>query len=86
MKKTVTLQVNGKKLVFNVTPEAYNKYIDEIQSHKKVGPTRNLLMRTITAESKEDLKSLVDLPGAAMHIASSLVEEYAPDLEIRVGE
>lgn len=50
MNKTVTLTINGKILRFNVTPEVYNKYIDEIQSTKKVGPTRNALMRTVHAE------------------------------------
>ncbi|WP_022657831.1 putative phage tail assembly chaperone [Desulfovibrio desulfuricans] len=86
MNKTVTLTINGKILRFNVTPEVYNKYIDEIQSTKKVGPTRNALMRTVHAEDKETLKGLIDLPGAAMQIWSQVVEEYAPDLTITVGE
>ena len=86
MNKTVTLTINGKILRFTVTPEVYNKYIDEIQSTKKVGPTRNALMRTVHAEDKEILKGLIDLPGAAMQIWSQVVEEYAPDLTITVGE
>lgn len=86
MKKTITLAVNGTPIAFDMTVDIYNKYIDEIQASKKTGPTRNMLMRAVQPTSKEALKEVVDLPGAAMQIAGQLVELYAPDIEITVGE
>ena len=86
MKSTITLTINGAELRFDMTPEVYNKYIDEVQSTKKVGPTQNLLMRAINPEDKEALKSIIAMPGAVMQVASSLIEKYSPDLNITVGE
>lgn len=86
MKKTITLTINGTPIRFDMTPELYNKYVDEIQTTKKVGPTQNLLMRAVNPEDKEALKAFFAMPGAAMQIASMLIEQYSPDIEITVGE
>ena len=86
MKKTITLNVNGKPLHFDMTPEVYNRYIDELQATKKVGPTQNLLMRAVQPEDKEALKEFTGMPGGAMHIGAMLIEEYSPDLNVTVGE
>lgn len=84
--KTLTLTVNNQTLVFDVTLETYNKFVDEMRPDKKTGPYRNFLMRTVRSDNKEALKELLDLPGATTQIASALLEEYMPDIEIRVGE
>lgn len=86
MKEAITLRVNGTPILFDMTADIYNKYIDEIQPTKKTGPTRNMLMRAVHPDSKDALKAVVDLPGVAMQIAGQLVEKYAPDIEITVGE
>jgi hypothetical protein len=86
MKKNITLTINGAAISFTMTPEIYNKYIDEVQASKKVGPTQNMLTRAVNPEDKETLRSFLAMPGAAMQIASMLVEQYSPDLEITVGE
>lgn len=84
--KTLTLTVNGRSLTFDVTLETYNKFVDEMRPDKKVGPYRNFLMRTVRGDCKEALKELLDMPGATAQIASALLEEYMPDMEITVGE
>ncbi len=86
MKSTITLTINGSAVRFDMTPEIYNKYVDEIQTTKKVGPTQNLLMRAVHSEDKEALKSIIKMPGATMQIGSMLIEQYSPDIEITVGE
>lgn len=86
MKSTITLSINGTAIRFDMTPELYNKYIDEVQATKKVGPTQNLLMRSVHPEDKEALKEFIKMPGATMQIASMLIEQYSPDLEVTVGE
>ncbi len=35
MKKTITLNVNGKPLHFDMTPEIYNKYINELTDEQR---------------------------------------------------
>lgn len=86
MQKTIALRVNGTAITFDMTADIYNKYIDELQANKKTGPTRNMLMRAVRPESRDALKAVVDLPGAAMQIAGCLVEEYAPNVDVVVGE
>jgi len=86
MKRTITLTINGTAIRFDMTPELYNKYIDEVQSSKKVGPTKNLLTRAVHSEDKEALKVLMAMPSSAMQIADALLEEYSPDIDIVVGE
>ncbi|MDY0204644.1 MAG: putative phage tail assembly chaperone [Desulfovibrio desulfuricans] len=86
MKKTITLNVNGKPLHFDMTPEIYNKYINELTANKKVAPTQNMLMRAVHDDDKEALKDFVAMPGVIFDIASMLVEEYAPEISVTVGE
>ena len=86
MKKTITLNVNGKTLRFDMTPEIYNKYINELTANKKVAPTQNMLMRAVHDEDKDTLNEFAAMPGAVFEIAAMLVEEYAPELTVTVGE
>ncbi|BCS89965.1 putative phage tail assembly chaperone [Pseudodesulfovibrio sediminis] len=86
MNKTITLEVNGTDLTFEMTPDAYNKFINEMQPTNKVAPAHSLLMRTVTDDTKDDLKDLLKKPGAALELVGSLVSEYTPDLSIIVGK
>lgn len=86
MQKTVTLTVNGQDLTFNMSGAIYDKYINELTLNDKTGPARNMLMRSVAPESKDALKELLALPGAGVQLVSKLVDAYAPDLEICVGE
>ena len=78
--------VNGKALEFNIEVAHYNKYINEMQPNNKITPAHNFLMRTVSAETKDNLKELLELPGASIQIAAAVLEDYMPDLEISVGK
>ncbi|MFW5487374.1 MAG: putative phage tail assembly chaperone [Desulfovibrio sp.] len=86
MEKTITLKVNGEPFSFNMTSEAYNAFLDETEPGKKVGPSHNLLMRTVAPENKDALRELLTQPAAAILLMQSLTEHYVPDLNIEVGE
>ena len=54
--------------------------------NNKVAPAHNFAMRCVADGSREDLKSLLELPGAAIQIAGALVDEFMPDLSIELGK
>ncbi|WP_319780795.1 putative phage tail assembly chaperone [Maridesulfovibrio sp.] len=82
----IKLTVQDKDLEFNVEVAHYNSYINEMQPNNKVTPAHNFLMRTVADSCKNSLKELLKLPGASIQIAAAILEEYTPDLEIRVGK
>lgn len=86
MQKTIKLEINGKELSFDVTSELYNKYVNEMLPNNKVAPAHNFAMRCVADDSREDLKSLLELPGAEMQIAAALVDAFMPDLSIELGK
>ena len=86
MEKKISLTVNDQPLNFTVTLADYNKYINEMTLFNKIAPARNFLMRTVDADSKDALREVVDLPGVGVQIASSILEEYTPDVNITVGK
>lgn len=86
MDKTIKLTVNGRELTFNMSLGVYNRHLNEVQPTNKVGPAQNLCMRTVAADDKATLQELLQLPAMAVQIASKLIEEYTPDIEIEVGK
>lgn len=86
MEKTIILDINGSEIRFDVGMDAYNKFINEMTPNNKVSPAHNFLMRTVSDDSRDALKSLLEMPGAAVEIVGNLVEEYTPDLNITVGK
>lgn len=86
MQKTIKLEINGKELSFDVTSELYNKYVNEMLPNNKVAPAHNFAMRCVADGSREDLKGLLELPGAEMQIAAALVDAFMPDLSIELGK
>ena len=85
MKKKIVLTIAGSDINFSVTTEDYNGYLNEIMPDNKVAPAHNLIMRAVDAESKEELRGILDdSPGASMQIAGFLTQEFAPAIEISV--
>ena len=85
-KQVVKLNINGQEIVFNVDDAAHEKLIDEMQPNKKVVPMHNFLVRVVQPESKDALTPLLKKPGAVMEIAAKLLEEFSPELSIKLGE
>lgn len=86
MNKAIKLKIDGKPITFNVDAAAYDKYLNEMTPHNKIAPARNFLTRTVAAEDREALKALLEKPSAGLQVASKLVEEFTPDIEIELGE
>ena len=87
MEKKIILVVQEKELVFNMTGEIHNKFINEMHSPKsKVNSYHNLCMRAVDDASKADLEEVLKLPSASLEIASTLIDEFTPELNIRVGK
>lgn len=82
--KTIHLAIAGADVSFVPNVTAYNKYINEITISNKISPAHNFLKRIVTAETKEALDKLLELPGAALQITAKVMEEYSPELEITV--
>ncbi|MGO3012650.1 MAG: putative phage tail assembly chaperone [Hafnia alvei] len=82
--KKIVLMVGGTELTFEPNTTAYNKFINEMAMDNKVSPAHNYLMRIVAAESKEALTTILELPGAALQLATKVNEIFAPVLEISV--
>lgn len=80
----VTLDVQNTLLTFAPTLKAYNEYINKLGMNDKVAPTVNYLKRIVVPESKVDLETFIQLPGAALSLVAAVNDEFAPDLEITV--
>jgi hypothetical protein len=85
MKKQITLMIAAVAIGFTMTTDDYNSYLNEIMPDNKVAPAHNLVMRTVDAEQKEELRGILDnSPGAALQIAGLLTQEFAPSIAISV--
>ena len=81
---TIVLEISEEEISFNMTPEAYNKYINELGPDNKVVPCKNFCKRTVDEKDEEKLKELLKKPGVALQLAGILVQEYSPNLGVMV--
>lgn len=84
MSNPITLDIAGKVISFEPNMTAYNGFINEMAMDNKVAPAHNYLSRIVVKEYKEELDELLNLPGAALQIATSVNDKYAPKLDIIV--
>ena len=84
MNEKITLGINGADYQFDVSREAYSKYINSIKPDSKIAPSHNFLTTTVNKAQKEQLSELLKNPANTMAIASELIEAYTPDLDIVV--
>ena len=84
--KQLSLTANGKKFTFNITPDAFDRYLNEIQLDKKTVPAHNFLMRTVAKEDKQELLEFLRTPSAGLLLCTALIEAYSPAIEIEMGE
>ncbi|KJF83559.1 putative phage tail assembly chaperone [Photobacterium angustum] len=84
-KQRVVLAVAGVELAFVPTEVEYNDYMNELMPDNKVAPAHNFLFASVEEESKDDLRKITNSnPSAAVQLASAVMAEYAPALEIKV--
>lgn len=84
MSKPITLEIVGKDIRFEPNMTAYNGFINEMAMDNKVAPAHTYLRRIVMKDDKEALDELLQMPGAALQIATSINDQYAPKLEISV--
>ena len=80
----ITLEVGEQEFTFNLTPQDVTKYFNALTQTNKVAPGNNLLMTTVKQEQRATLKPLLANPVMVMQLAGTLLEEYAPDVEVIV--
>ena len=84
LEQKIILEVNDIELSFNVNVTAYNKFLKQSNQVNKIQPATNFLMTVVDSECKAALKEMLALPGAALHLVGSVVEEYQPEFNITV--
>ncbi|MEQ4641244.1 putative phage tail assembly chaperone [Providencia rettgeri] len=84
MSQTITLDIAGKDYRFEPNMTAYNGFINEMAMDNKIAPAHTYLRRIVVKDDKDALDDLLKQPGAALQIASSINEQYAPKLDISV--
>lgn len=82
--RDITLEFSEKEFTFRMTPQDVTKYFNSMTNSNKVAPSRNLLMTTVDQLEKASLKPFLENPSTVMELASALLEEYAPDIDIIV--
>lgn len=83
-RREITLEVGDKDFTFTLTPQDVTKYFNSMTANNKVAPANNLLVNTVDQQERATLKPLLVNPVMVMQLASALVEEYGPDVEIIV--
>ncbi|HHG8599726.1 putative phage tail assembly chaperone [Morganella morganii] len=80
----ITLNIAGNDIRFEPNMIAYNGFINEMAMDNKVAPAHTYLNRIVVKEDKEALGELLERPGAALQIATTVNDQYAPKLDISV--
>ncbi|MGB0858370.1 MAG: putative phage tail assembly chaperone [Pseudoalteromonas spongiae] len=82
--KKIIIDAVTTEFTFNVDTPSYNKYINSITPNNKVQPATNFLMSTVDESQVKELKELLQQPGAALHLASAVVEDFQPEFNFTV--
>ena len=83
-KRDITLTIGETDFTFTLSPADVTKYFNAVTPNNKVAPSNNLLTTTIQADQLPALRPLLRNPVLTMQVAGTLLEEYAPDVEIVV--
>ncbi|WP_108944089.1 putative phage tail assembly chaperone [Shewanella halifaxensis] len=86
MKKQIVLTIGTSEFKFAVTANDHADFVDVVsRGGSMCSGAHNFVMRSISAEQKDELKSLLtESPGAEVQIAGALKAEFSPVLEIAV--
>ena len=81
-KREITLEVGDKEFTFELTPQDVTKYFNAVTPNNKVAPSNNLLTTTVLPAHLDALRPLLRNPVFTMQLAGTLLDEYAPDVEV----
>ncbi|KMN24040.1 putative phage tail assembly chaperone [Pseudomonas helleri] len=83
-RREITLEVGTLEFTFTLTPQDVTKYFNTLTPTNKVSPANNLLVTTVGQADRAALKQILANPVLTMQLAGTVLEEYAPDVEIIV--
>lgn len=83
-RRDITLEIGEQEFTFSLAPQDVTKYFNAVTPNNKVAPSNNLLSTTVLPDHKDALRPLLKNPVLVMQLAGTLLEEYAPDVEIVV--
>ncbi|BBV94911.1 putative phage tail assembly chaperone [Pseudomonas aeruginosa] len=82
--RSITLEIGDQEFTFNLTPADITKYFNSTNQSNKVAPANNLLVTTVDQAQRASLKPHLANPVRVMELASVLIEEYSPDVDVIV--
>lgn len=82
--KEITLIIAGVEYGFKISTQDYNRYVDDIKMDDKVAPSTRFVRSTLADKKQRPALDELINNGYGVDIASKLMEEFKPDLEIEV--
>ena len=82
MNKQLTYSIQNKDMIFHMTIEKYNHFINEVSLDNQICAAKNYLLMCIDPKQKADLIKLLDSPGFVSSMTGQINKNYAPSLEI----
>ncbi len=83
-RRDITLQIGDQEFIFTLAPQDVTKYFNAVTPNNKVAPSNNLLTTTVLPAHLDALRPLLRNPVFTMQLAGTLLDEYAPDVEVVV--
>lgn len=83
-KNSVTVDVAGVDFVFNKDTAAYDAMINEIDSGNKITPIKDYLLAIVDRAQRDDLLTIINVPGLALKIAGTVNKVLVPEIEVSV--
>ncbi|WP_285421891.1 putative phage tail assembly chaperone [Pseudomonas sp. efr-133-TYG-23] len=83
-RRDITLQIGEQDFTFSLAPQDVTKYFNAVTPNNKVAPSNNLLTTTVLPAQLDGLRPLLRNPVLTMQLAGTLLDEYAPDVEVVV--
>jgi hypothetical protein len=82
--KKITISVNKEDIVFNVTSDNFNRFVNETAPDDKILPAKRFLRRSLVDKKQmEQLEGICD-HGHSLTLAAKLVEDFQGEVEIEV--
>ena len=83
-RRDITLVIAEQDFTFTLSPQDVTKYFNAVTPNNKVAPSNNLLTTTVQPAHLDALRPLLRNPVFTLQLAGTLLDEYAPDVEVIV--
>lgn len=84
VKDSVTINVSGTDFTFVRDDAAYDAMVNEIEGNNKTTPIKDYLLTTVKRDQREELLSVINVPGLAFQLAGAVNKVLVPKIEITV--